>query len=263
MIRFESGAALPLQHHISDVIRDVVGIHNTSRPHEIRCETRPLALDARLFAVVHPHQHLSNSTRQIEGIDERRVMRIQIRHRIGKVFRQILPDVDRKCGAAYGLGVAQGMQQFGIAQPDVSRFERDASRAVAGGFGAIAPYVPPIITLEAAKTSKNLEINTARAAANSRTFPHDGHNFACDALSRSDIDGINGYVALNGDFPAQFPGVWKTVANGYYPLPDIEVWKAFYAAMVATGAANFAHAQALKARLAAATTIEEVEAISW
>lgn len=137
------------------------------------------------------------------------------------------------------------------------------SRAVAGGFGAIAPYVPPIITLEAAKTSKNLEINTARAAANSRTFPHDGHNFACDALSRSDIDGINGYVALNGDFPAQFPGVWKTVANGYYPLPDIEAWKAFYAAMVATGAANFAHAQALKARLVAATTIEEVEAISW
>ena len=124
-------------------------------------------------------------------------------------------------------------------------------------------FEPPILTLEAAKAAKNTEINTARADANSQVFPYDGHNFACDAMSRSDIDGINGYVALNGDFPALFPGVWKTVANSYYPLPDIEAWKAFYAAMVATGAANFAHAQALKARLAAATTIEEVEAISW
>ena len=137
------------------------------------------------------------------------------------------------------------------------------SRAVDGEFGLIAAYVQPIITLEAVKDAKNTEINAARADANSQAFPHDGHNFACDALSRSDIDGINGYVALNGDFPAQFPGVWKTVANDYYPLPDIEAWKAFYAAMVATGAANFAHAQALKAQLAAATTIEEVEVISW
>ena len=130
--------------------------------------------------------------------------------------------------------------------------------------GASLVYSPLVtITLQAAKAAKNTEINTARAAANSQVFPHDGHDFACDALSRSDIDGINGFVALNGDFPAQFPGVWKTVANDYFSLPDIEAWKAFYAAMVATGAANFAHAQALKAQLAAATTIEEVEAISW
>ena len=122
---------------------------------------------------------------------------------------------------------------------------------------------PPVITLEEAKASKNAEINAARADANSRTFPHASHEFACDALSRSDIDGINGYVALNGDFPPQFPGAWKAVDNSYYPLPDVESWKAFYAAMVATGAAHFAHAQELKALLSSATTIEEVEAIVW
>lgn len=123
-----------------------------------------------------------------------------------------------------------------------------------------APVVP---TLEEIKTAKNAEINAARADANSRTFHHAGHEFACDALSRSDIDGINGYVALNGGFPPQFPGAWKAVDNSYYPLPDIVAWKAFYASMVATGAANFAHAQELKAQLASAATIEEVEAITW
>lgn len=122
---------------------------------------------------------------------------------------------------------------------------------------------PPVITLEEAKASKNAEINAARAEANSRAFPHAGRDFACDALSRSDIDGINGYVALNGDFPPQFPGAWKAVDNSYYPLPDVESWKAFYAAMVATGAAHFAHAQELKALLSSAATIEEVEAIVW
>lgn len=122
---------------------------------------------------------------------------------------------------------------------------------------------PPVITLEEAKASKNAEINAARTEANSRTFPHAGRDFACDALSRSDIDGINGYVALNGSFPAQFQGAWKAVDNSYYPLPDVESWKAFYASMVATGAAHFAHAQELKALLSSATTIEEVEAIAW
>jgi hypothetical protein len=122
---------------------------------------------------------------------------------------------------------------------------------------------PVVVTLEDAKTAKNAEINADRADANSRTFHHAGREFACDALSRSDIDGINGYVALNGGFPAQFPGAWKAVDNSYYPLPDIESWKSFYAAMVTTGAANFAHAQSLKAQLASATTVEEVEAIAW
>ena len=129
-----------------------------------------------------------------------------------------------------------------------------------GGFAPPAPVTP---TLDQLKAAKNAEINAARAAANSRTFMHDGREFACDALSRSDIDGINGYVALNGTFPELFPTVWKAVDNTYYQLPDITAWKAFYASMVATGAANFAHAQDLKAMLATATTTEQVDAIIW
>lgn len=119
------------------------------------------------------------------------------------------------------------------------------------------------VDIPTAKAAKNAEINAARAAANAGTFAHGGKTFACDALSRGDIDGVNGYVALFGALPPEFPGAWKAADNSYLPIADVPAWKAFYAAMVAQGAANFAHAQALKAQLAAATTPEAVAAIAW
>lgn len=122
---------------------------------------------------------------------------------------------------------------------------------------------PPEPTLDELKAAKNAQINAARAAANTGTFDHGGKTFSCDQLSRSDIDGVNGYVALYGALPPGFPGAWKAMDNTYLPLADVEAWKTFYTAMVATGAANFAHAQELKAQLAAATTPEAVAAIVW
>lgn len=119
---------------------------------------------------------------------------------------------------------------------------------------------PSIDTLKAAK---NAEINAVRLAANTATFTHNGKTISCDPLSRGDIDGVNGYVALYGALPPGFPGAWKAVDNTWLPIADVEAWKLFYAAMVAQGAANFAHAQDLKLRLAAATTADEVAAIVW
>lgn len=117
--------------------------------------------------------------------------------------------------------------------------------------------------LEAARAEKNAAINAARLAANFSTFTHAGKVFACDQLSRSDIDGTNGYVALHGALPAGWPGGWKAVDNTFYPIADVEAWKEFYGSMFAAGNANFAHAQALKQALAAAQTIQDVEAIQW
>lgn len=74
---------------------------------------------------------------------------------------------------------------------------------------------------------------------------------------------MNGYVALYGALPPGFPGAWKAVDNTYLPIANVDAWKVFYTAMVAQGAANFAHAQELKAQLAAATTPEAVAAIVW
>lgn len=133
----------------------------------------------------------------------------------------------------------------------------------ADAFGHPALQDPPLPSIEQLKAGKNAEINTARAAANFSTFPHSGKQFACDQLSRSDIDGINGYIALHNAFPAAFPGAWKAVDNTYHALPDIAEWKSFYTSMVAAGSANFAHAQTLKAALAIAVTAEQVAAIVW
>lgn len=122
------------------------------------------------------------------------------------------------------------------------------------------PYQPDLPTLKAAK---NEAINAARLAANHGTFPHAGKLIASDPLSRSDIDGINGYVSLFRTLPRDWPGGWKATDNTYVPIADVAAWKAFYTSMVAHGNANFAHAQTLKAQLAAATTAAEVEAIQW
>lgn len=118
-------------------------------------------------------------------------------------------------------------------------------------------------TLDDLKAAKNNEINAARLRANRGTFTYAGKTIACDELSRSDIDGVNGEVALTGALPPGFPGAWKAVDNTYVAIPDLNGWKAFYGAMVAQGQANFAHAQSLKAQLSLATTAAEVDAVSW
>ena len=120
-----------------------------------------------------------------------------------------------------------------------------------------------VAALDAARDAKNADINAARLEANFSTFTHGGKVFACDQLSRSDIDGTNGYVALYGALPVGWLGGWKAVDNTYTAIADVAAWKAFYSSMFAAGNANFAHAQALKAQLESAQTIEDVEAIQW
>lgn len=122
---------------------------------------------------------------------------------------------------------------------------------------------PPAPDLDTLKAAKNAEINAARLAANFTSFPYGGKQIACDQLSRSDIDGTNGYVALNGALPPGWPGGWKAMDNTVVVIADLATWKAFYAAMFAQGNANFAHAQALKVTLAAATTAEAIQEITW
>lgn len=122
---------------------------------------------------------------------------------------------------------------------------------------------PPEPTLAELKAAKNAAINAARAAANAGTFTHAGNTFSCDALSRGDIDGMNGYVAIFGALPSVFTGSWKAVDNTFHPIPDVAAWKAFYSAVVLQGAANYAHAQDLKSQLAAATTPAAVATIVW
>jgi hypothetical protein len=127
----------------------------------------------------------------------------------------------------------------------------------------LAPVVQPVSNLDALKAAKNDQINAWRAEANLSTFPHAGKRIACDALSRSDIDGVANNIALAGGFPAGFPMAWKATDNTFIQLADVDAFKDMYASMTAQGTENFTHAQALKAQLAAAGTPEEVAAITW
>lgn len=124
-------------------------------------------------------------------------------------------------------------------------------------------FTPPAVDLSGLKRDKNAEINAARLAANCSTFTHAGKQIACDQLSRSDIDGTNGFVSLYGTLPPGWPGGWKAVDNTYVPIASVNDWKAFYGSMFAAGNANFAKAQGLKTQLEAATTPVQVEAIKW
>lgn len=133
-----------------------------------------------------------------------------------------------------------------------------------------APTVDPVTgepeperTFEQLKVEKNAQINDWRLQATHGTFYHDGKVFSCDALSRSDIDGTANHIALFGTFPPDFPGAWKAIDDTYLLMPTIDDFKAFYGSMAATGAANFKRAQALKVRLAEATTRDDLDAIQW
>jgi hypothetical protein len=114
--------------------------------------------------------------------------------------------------------------------------------------------------LEQLKAHKNAEINAARLAANRSYFVYLGKKVACDELSRSDIDAVNGVVTLLGIVPI---AQWKTIDNTYVPISDKAAWIQFYMAMVQQGQQNFDHAQSLKVRLEAAEDAESVAAIVW
>ncbi len=124
----------------------------------------------------------------------------------------------------------------------------------------LTPLVP---TLGDAKLAKNAQINLWRAAANQSTFSHLGKVIACDALSRSDIDAVAGSIALTGAFPAGFPNAWKAADNSLLMLPDVAAFKAMYASMTLQGTVNFGRSQTLKAAVAAASTVDQVNAITW
>jgi hypothetical protein len=122
---------------------------------------------------------------------------------------------------------------------------------------------PPPLTLTQLKEAKKAEITEARAKASQGEFTYEGKLISCDSLSRSDIDGTNGYVVSHNEFPGGWPGAWKAVDNSYVPITNVEDWKTFYSAMVTQGVANFIKSQTLKAQVDACTTKAQVQAINW
>jgi hypothetical protein len=116
--------------------------------------------------------------------------------------------------------------------------------------------------LARAKADKGKYINQCRYNANFTSFNFEGKSIACDQLSRSDIESTNAQIMKHAALPTGWPGGWKAIDNTYVIIDTIEKWNSFYDAMYATGMANFAKAQQLKAQLDVAT-LETVDSINW
>ena len=117
--------------------------------------------------------------------------------------------------------------------------------------------------INAARLKQYKKINAWRLAANNTTFTYKGKEIDCDALSRSDIEGTNGIILNQGKMPLYGPGGWKTRDNSYVAISTVADWHAFYEAMYNQGLMNFAKSQAMKVRIAAATTLEAIRNEKW
>jgi hypothetical protein len=115
-------------------------------------------------------------------------------------------------------------------------------------------------TLAEVKAVANNRITSRRVEEDMR-FEWAGKWFQADSAAWKQITGVHGWVIGQGSLPPGFPGVWKAKDNTYAPIPDVSTWWSFYGTVLARGAANFARGEALKAQLAAATTIAEAEAV--
>jgi hypothetical protein len=124
----------------------------------------------------------------------------------------------------------------------------------------IEQWVP---NLKLVRAAKNVQIDAALVAANQSGFTYGNSKIATDSLSRSHMDAINGFVALFDKMPLSWDGIWKTEVGTTLSVPNAVAWKNFYSAMVTQLHTNFVKAEGLKAALAAATTIQQVEAITW
>jgi len=120
------------------------------------------------------------------------------------------------------------------------------------------------VKLAQAKSVKNAQINEWRLQANETSFTYEGHHIAADMMSKIDILVTNGEIGNLGALPPNWIGGWKTtVSDVFVPLPDIATWKLFHSALFNQGLTNFNHAQTLKSQLAAAATLDQINAIVW
>lgn len=117
------------------------------------------------------------------------------------------------------------------------------------------------------KATKNAEIDRARETANRTYFDFAGMRIACGDIDWKDIMSASAEISLTHEMPADWVGFWKGKDDEgntqYVPIPDVATWTLFIQAMVARGQTHFRKSQDMKAQLAAATTPEQIAAITW
>lgn len=128
--------------------------------------------------------------------------------------------------------------------------------------GVFAPLLPPEPTLEEVKAAKRSGINNTRNTLETTGFNYNGKTFDSDQRSadRIQVAALAAQAALMAGQP--FSIDWTTADNSTVTLDALGVLGMLQTFAV-HGATLHETAKALKAQADAATTIEEVEAISW
>jgi len=121
----------------------------------------------------------------------------------------------------------------------------------------------PVVDLSTLKAQKTAEITQARLAADADHFVYQGKAIRTAEKDMNDLLVSDARISKGVGMPPNWPGGWKAVDNSFVQIASVDEWNAFFTAMYDAGIANFMHSQDLKAKIAAATTPEEVNAITW
>lgn len=130
---------------------------------------------------------------------------------------------------------------------------------------ALNPFVP-VFDFNLAKITKLKEINAAYVLANQTSFTYNGKAYSATDNAKFSLMAINGYVAVNGALPANYPNVWVALDGSVLSVMTVDDFKPIYAAMVAQGSDNFIKLAMLEAQINAlpiTATQQDFDAIGW
>jgi hypothetical protein len=137
------------------------------------------------------------------------------------------------------------------------------TRAMQGEFGEVAPYQAPVVSLEDAKAAKLARIRAARHAVEYGGMMHDGVMYDSDATARAKYSETARVFDL---MPEMVVEGWKASdgqdGQGFYVTMTQALLDALTLAGAQHDAACFAWERERAAEVAAAETVEEVEAVS-
>lgn len=124
---------------------------------------------------------------------------------------------------------------------------------VAGDFGAVADYVLP---LSSAQSEKVTELTAAYQAAITADISYLGYTFQADEESQALL------VKATGAGATYAPPFWQDKDNVPHTM-DFATLIGLYGAMLLRGTEAFVNLQTKKAAVRVATTVQQVEAITW
>lgn len=137
-------------------------------------------------------------------------------------------------------------------------------QAVAGAFGEVRPLTAPPAAVNDdplfhLKASKRAAIEAARAAACYADVTASGRTWQADARSQD----LLANAVRRGRAGKPLPPKWRDRDNSDMPVASVADLEAIEDAIAAQTQAAYEKSWTLKARIDAATTAEEVEAVQW